>query len=134
MVILESNCRWPTWLEEPTQALVAQRPGESPVAFESRAARFIRQAPAPLTATLVTSPATSPDHLTLRQAVVRTLLSMMRANGRGHLVLVADGDHAACRSLAWLAETLQRELGADSGVSLRLRTLPPPADALRRVA
>jgi hypothetical protein len=134
MVVLESNTRWPAWLEEPTSALVAQRPGESPSAFESRAARFISQGPAPITATVVTSPALTPDHLSLRRVVVKSLLGMMQAAGRGHVVLVADGDHAACRAVARLLQSLHREIGADSNVSLRLRTLPRAAEAAVRAA
>jgi hypothetical protein len=138
MVILESESRWPDWLDEPSQALVAQRPGESPSAFESRAARFIMMGPAPLTATVVTSPADGPEHRSLRRTLVQALLDVMRPAGRGHVVLVADGDHAACRGLARLAETLHREVGSESNLSLRLRILPrtavPDVGAARRVA
>ena len=134
LVVLESNTRWPAWLEPHSHALVSQRPGESPCAFESRAARFIEQSPVPLTATVVTGSAATPEHLSLRRAVLRSLLGRMQQAGRGHLVLVADGDHASLRALARLAETLHREIGVDSNVSLRLRTLPRVSEARVRAA
>ncbi len=134
VVILESGSRWPTWLgEDPAAtkdvAVIAQRAGESLKSFKRRATRRIRSFEtnaAPLTGVLVCSGGVSTEAFALRHAVMQKLLGMMQAAQRGHVVLVADGDYAQQRRLAWLAAGLNEQLDDTSMVSLRFRTMPRP--------
>ena len=134
VVILESGSRWPTWLgEDPAAtrdvAVVAQRAGESLKSFKRRATRRVRSfetSAAPLTGVLVCSMGVSTEAFAFRHAVMQKLLGMMQAAQRGHVVLVADGDYAQQRRLAWLAAGLNEQLDETSMVSLRFRTMPRP--------
>ena len=137
VVILESGSRWPAWLgEDPADtkdlAVVAQRAGESLKSFKRRAARRIRSfeaSAAPLTGVLVCSGGVSTEAFAFRHAIMQKLLGLMQAAQRGHVVLVADGDYAQQRRLAWLAAGLNEQLDETSMVSLRFRTMPRPERA-----
>jgi hypothetical protein len=134
IVILESASRWPAWMgDDPPAtndvAVVAQRQGESLTAFKRRATQQIRSLQAtrpPLTAVLVCGAGRSTESFAFRHFVLQQLLAMMQRAGRGHLVLVADADHAQQRRLAWLAAGLSEQLDEDSMVSLRFRVMPQP--------
>jgi hypothetical protein len=132
VVILESGSRWPTWLgEDPAAtrdvAVIAQRAGETLKSFKRRATRRIRSfdsKTAPLTGVLVCSGGVSTEAFAFRHAIMQKLMGMMQAAQRGHVVLVADGDYAQQRRLAWLAAGLNEQLDESSLVSLRFRTMP----------
>jgi hypothetical protein len=143
LVVLESEARWPTWLGEAAEAaghtaVVAQRKTETLAAFKRRATRRMRSLQGratPQTGLLVCNCEAGAGQFESRRSLLQALLSMMQRADRGHVVLVADGDYALRRRLAWLASELNTSLAPDSFVAVRFRALPrAEAPAIETVA
>jgi hypothetical protein len=138
MVIMESGSRWPAWLDRkgPTPnaiELVSQQPGESLGHFARRSVeRLIEREEAPSTGILVCNGQSGGERMSLRATLLRALVGRARRDGRGQVLLAADGDYAQRRDLLALAARLNEEIEDDAGVVVRYRALArEPREAWR---
>lgn len=140
LVIVESNGRFPEWLdpEEPGLLGIDQETHESRAEFLSRAERFVRDLPSPAgSAVLVCGDAGDIATEEARRSLLLALVDHLELGSGGKLVLVADGDYVSRQSFADLAWELNGFLDeVDSPVSCRLRAQPRsvPPEAETKIA
>ncbi|MFC1642377.1 hypothetical protein ACFL5O_06785 [Myxococcota bacterium] len=129
MVIMESGSQWPAWLDRkgPSPSsieLIAQKPRETHPQFGRRAAqRLLELDEAPMTAVLVCNAHSGLERMPMRATLARALVGRAQQSGRGHVVLVADGDYTDRRHLMRLAARLNEEIEEHAAVAVRFRAV-----------
>lgn len=125
MVLMESGSRWPQWVDRQASgqvAMVVEHSGEPIHEFSRRIAeRLTHAGNVPLTVTLVCNAQGGVERNRFREVVLRSVLCRLLDAGRGHVVLVADGDFSQRRILAELASRMCGEIGDTAAVFLRFR-------------
>jgi hypothetical protein len=141
MIIMETGSCWPVWLDRegapsPSSSIerISQRPGENSRQFAQRAVhRLLELDQAPLTSILVCNAEASGERMTWRGVLLRALVRRAQNDGRGHVVLAADGDYGQRCELLRLAARLNEEVQEDDGVAVRFRALAREASPSRQI-
>lgn len=151
IMVLEAGAVWPPSILEyqqraPNAIVVAHAAGESMDGLSLRVLRRLNSSSLRLTVGLVAcAPSLDPVHLRARERICKSLLSALRAEGRGELVLCAvdDGREDTKHAVFELAGSLCEGLG-EGAPSVRVRfvsgrhhsgiVMRPDAEQLARAA
>ena len=128
IMVLEAGAVWPPSILEyqqraPNAVVVAHASGESMDDLALRVLRRVNDSPARLRIALVAcGPSLEPSHLSARERICRSLLSALRAEGTGEVVLCAvdDGCEGMKHALFELAGSLCEGLG-EGAPTVRVR-------------